>query len=121
MNITEQTQAKKRCYNRAQEIATALDLCASQEELQATLDELGFALMVLESGTENITVKRGEWRKNDIVNGQAIYVDCFYGVVKVVDYMQHYVDATVLLSEQAGHNLAHIWYNHIGNSGVVIK
>lgn len=109
-NYIEQAQAKRECYNRAQEIATALSLCYSKRELQETLEELGFHRHKLVSGTPRIETERGEWQCDGTEHGKAIYISPFYGVIRVVDYTQAYVSSTVLLTESASRLLQGLEY-----------
>lgn len=117
--IIGQMQAKRECYNRAQEVATALSLCYNKQELQETLEELGFHRHKLVSGTPRIEVERGEWQCDDTEHGKAIYISPFYEAVQVVDYTQAYVSSTVLLTENASRLLLELEYE--GGSNIKVK
>lgn len=110
MDIIERQQAKHKCYELAQAIASSIDLCATKSELKQALDELGFEWVEFESSDPFVQTGRGEWRLTYKDKAQAVYVQPWYGVVKAVDYDKAFVDSVVVLSEHAHHVALALWY-----------
>lgn len=111
MNVLERAQAKQACYNSAQEIATALDLCYNKRDVEQVLDELEFKPTVYQPIEASVVVNRYEFSRQVVGRAQAQYICPFTGVVYVCDYSQQYVDAVAVLSEHAKRLLLDVVYS----------
>lgn len=103
MDILERQQAKHKCYELAQAVASSIDLCAGKKELEQALAEMGFEWVEFTATDPFVQTGRGEWRKTYKDKAQAVYVQPWYGVVKAVEYEKAFVDSVVVLSEHAHH------------------
>lgn len=110
MDILERQQAKHKCYEMAQAVASSIDLCATKKELKQALDEMGFEKVQFKTADPFTVTERGEWRRTYKDKAQAVYIQPWYGVVKVVDYNKQFVDSVVVLSEHAHHVALALWY-----------
>lgn len=115
MDYIEHAQVKHGCYNRAQEITTALSLCSSKTEMKMVLEDIGFRRVAFISNTPHIAAERGEWSVDDAEHNRAIYLSPFYGVVRVVDYMHKHINATAVLEEQTARILAALEHDERDN------
>lgn len=95
---------KRKCYNQAEAVKVALELCASTAEMYAVFADLGLKKRTYTLEGEGVTAEMSEWR-DDTATPYEVRVLPLYGVVMVVNYNMPWTQAAVLVSDMTRRRL----------------